>query len=83
MTNPLFYLILLAGGWDTFQRFYNPASIPPNYYKITTPQRAAIGLGYAGLIGGLILATDLNHRYQKPPEVLIKEKEMEKSWDMR
>jgi Zn-dependent protease len=43
--NPIFYLILLAGGWETFQRFYNPGSIPPGYYRITTPQRAAIGLG--------------------------------------
>jgi Zn-dependent protease len=82
--NPIFYLILLAGGYETFQRFYNPGSIPPNYYKITTAQRAAIGLGYVGLVGGLIVAMDLNAQFKKPPEVLIQERELlEKSWDMR
>jgi Zn-dependent protease len=81
--NPIFYLILLAGGWETFQRFYNPGSIPPNYYRITPAQRGAIGLGYAGLIGGLILAMDVNERFKKPPEVLVREREMEKHFDMR
>ena len=38
VSNPIFYLILLAGGWDTFQKFYNPASKyvrihPPNTLK--------------------------------------------------
>jgi len=80
--NPVFYLILLAGGYETFQRFYNPGSIPPNYYRITPTQRAAIGLGYAGLIGSLALAMDINGRYKKPPEVLIQEREREKSWEM-
>jgi Zn-dependent protease len=83
--NPVFYLILLAGGYDTFQRLYNPAAhMPsPNYYNITPGQRMAIGLGYAGLIGGLALAMDVNERFKKPPEVLMREREMEKSWDMR
>jgi len=77
--NPIFYLILLGGGYETFQRFYNPGSVPPNYYNITTAQRTAIGLGYAGLIGGLAFAMDINQNFKKPPEVLMQEK----SWDMR
>jgi len=82
--NPIFYLIMLAGGYDTFQRFYNPqAHTPPNYYKITTAQRAAITGGYFGLIGALMLAMAANHRYQKPPEVLMKEREKELTFDMR
>lgn len=81
--NPIFYLILMAGGYETFQRFYNPGAIPPNFYAITPMQRAAIGLGYMGLIGGLALAMDINGRYKKTPEVLMQEKEMEKSFDMR
>jgi hypothetical protein len=76
-------LILMAGGYETFQRFYNPGAIPPNFYAITPMQRAAIGLGYVGLIGGLALAMDINGRYKKTPEVLMQEKEMEKSFDMR
>lgn len=81
--NPIFYLILLAGGWETFQRFYNPGSIPPGYYRITPMQRGAIGLGYVGLVGGIALAMDINERFKKPPDVLIRERELEKHWDMR
>jgi Zn-dependent protease len=80
--NPVFYLILLAGGYETFQRFYNPGAMPPNYYKITPYQRAAIGVGYAGLIASLAIAMDVNERFKKPPEVLIREREAEKSWEM-
>jgi Zn-dependent protease len=80
--NPVFYLILLAGGYETFQRFYNPGAMPPNYYKITPYQRAAIGVGYAGLIASLAIAMDVNERFKKPPEVLIRERDREKSWEM-
>jgi Zn-dependent protease len=80
--NPVFYLILLAGGYETFQRFYNPGAMPPNYYKITPYQRAAIGMGYAGLIASLAIAMDVNERFKKPPEVLIRERDGEKSWEM-
>merc|ERR1719222_215869 len=80
--NPIFYLILLGGGWETFQRFNNPGALPPNYYKITPAQRGAIGLGYAGIVGGLALAMDANQRFKKPPEILIREREAEQTWDM-
>jgi Zn-dependent protease len=78
--NPMFYLIMIAGGYETFQRFYNPAHTPPNYYKITTPQRVMITTGYFGLIGALILAMGLNAQNRKPPEVLIQERDREKFW---
>jgi len=86
--NPLFYLILLSGGYQTFQRFYNPTGaygiVAPNYYNITPLQRTTLGVGYVGLICTLALAMDINGRYKKSPEVLQQEKnEIEKSWDMR
>ena len=76
-------MILLASGYETFMRFYNPASIPPGYYKITPSQRGAVALGYAGLIGSLIVAMQVNEAYKKPPEVLIRERELEKTFEMR
>jgi len=79
VSNPIMYLILLAGGWESYQRFANPHLLPPNYYKITPIQRTMIAGGYFGLIGALLIATDLNNRRRKPPEVL----EREKHWDMR
>ena len=82
--NPVFYLILLAGGYETFMKFYDPAAyLSPNYYKITPGQRAAIGLGYVGLIIFLAFAMDINERYKKSPEQLIRERDGETTWDMR
>lgn len=77
--NPIFYLVLLAGGWETFQRFYNPGRLPPNYYKITPMQRATLTGGYFGLVAALFAAMELNNEFKKPPEVL----QREKSWDER
>jgi hypothetical protein len=37
----------------------------------------------AGLVGGLFLAMDVNERFKRSPEVLIRERELEKHWDMR
>lgn len=79
--NPIFYLVLLSGGYETFQRFYNPHHLPPNYYRITPTQRAAITGSYFGLIAALVVAMDANQRYRKPPEILMREREL--SFDMR
>ena len=82
ISNPIFYLVLLAGGWETFQRFYNSGVMPPNYYQITQGQRLAITGGYFGLIGALLVAMAINQQSQKPPEVLKREQQ-EKTFDMR
>ena len=69
--NPIFYLILLGGGYETFMRFYDPLGhSPPNYYRITTGQRVAITAGYFGLAGALFTAMAWNSEYMIPPEQL-------------
>jgi hypothetical protein len=71
ISNPIFYLILMAGGYETFMRFYDPLGhAPPNYYRITAGQRAAITAGYFGLAGALVAAMAWNQQYKLPPEVL-------------
>lgn len=80
--NPLFYLIWLAGAYDTFQRFYDPSHLPPNFYNITFGQRAALTAGYFGLVAALLLAMEANQRQRKSPEQIIHEQNMEKTWDM-
>jgi Zn-dependent protease len=71
ISNPIFYLILMAGGYETFMRFYDPLGhAPPNYYRITAGQRAAITAGYFGLAGVLFAAMAWNQQYKLPPEVL-------------
>jgi Zn-dependent protease len=82
--NPIFYLILMAGGYETFWRFYDPLGhTPPNYYRISAMQRVAITGGYFGLVAALIAAMGVNQRYRKPPEVLQRERQQELSFDMR
>ena len=69
--NPIFYLILLGGGYETFMRFYDPVGhSPPNYYKITSGQRAAITAGYFGLAGALFGAMAWNRQFMFSPEQL-------------
>lgn len=81
--NPIFYLVLLAGGYETFQRFYNPGHLPPNYYKISLVQRSVLTASYFGLVAALLAAMSANQVYRKSPEALIREREMETAWDMR
>lgn len=81
IVNPLFYLIMLTGGYETFQRFYNPLHVPPNYYKISRSQRVTLTAGYFGLISALVLAMGINGQNRKPPEVLMSEREMERYWN--
>lgn len=80
--NPIMYLIMLAGGWSTFQRFYDPAGHrPPNYYNISSTQRGVLGGCYFGLIGALMAAMAANAVNKKPPEQLQRYKEL--SFDER
>ena len=75
--SPIFILILLAGGYDTFQKFYNPHTLPPNYHRISQNQRFLLTGGYFGLIMALLVAMDANQKYRKSPERLIRERERE------
>ena len=77
VSNPIFYLILLAGGWDTFQKFYNPAQhIPPNYYAISGAQRAGITGGYFALVAALFTAMSVSSAMKKSPEQLRRERQL-------
>ena len=83
IANPIFYLVLLSGTYETFMRFYDSSRLPPNYYNIPFQKRAAMTVGYFGLIAALAAAMDANKRYRKPPELLMREREIEKTFDMR
>ena len=71
VTNPIMYLVLLGGGYETFMRLYNPTGhAPPNYYRISGGQRVAITGGYFGLVGALFAAMAWNKQYMMTPEQL-------------
>mmetsp|Transcript_21172 Transcript_21172/g.29456 ORF Transcript_21172/g.29456 Transcript_21172/m.29456 type:complete len:374 (-) Transcript_21172:32-1153(-) len=75
ISNPIFYLIMLGGGYETYQRFSGGHLVPPNYYRITPMQRVAITGGYFGLVGALFGAMAINEQYKKPPQQLQRERE--------
>ena len=77
ISNPIFYLVMLAGGWETFQRFYNPNThTPPNYYAISGRQRAAITGGYFSLVATLLAAMSVSSALKKSPEQLQRERQL-------
>jgi Zn-dependent protease len=77
VSNPIFYLILLAGGWDTFQKFYTPAQhVPPNYYAISGAQRTAITGGYFALVAALMAAMATSSAMKKTPEEVQRERQL-------
>jgi hypothetical protein len=65
---------------QTFQRFYDPHSLPPNYYKISNGRRLLLTGGYVGLIAFLLTAMAANQRRQKPPETILQEQGGEPDW---
>jgi len=75
--NPIFYLITLAGGYQTGMRLWNnyngvvDSSLPKNYYLISNNQRVKIAGGYFGLMGVLFTAMSINQYYKKSPERLV------------
>jgi len=78
--NPIFGVIMLAGGWETVNRLWFywkgtvPVAVPRYYYKITKDEQAKIIIGYTGLIGSLLAAMALNEGYKKNPRRLNWEK---------
>lgn len=82
IVNPIFYLVLLGGGYEAYQRYANPHHLPPNFYRITRTQRFAISGAYFGLIVALCAAMDANQRYRKDPEQIVRERQSERFYDM-
>lgn len=80
VSNPIFYLVTLAGTYQTGMRFWNQyqgivdTSLPLNYYRISNQERLKIAGGYFGLLGFLFTTMAVNERYKKSPDRLIYEK---------
>ena len=74
ITNPIFYLIMLSGGWTTAQRFWIAGSVPPGYYNVSGAQRGAIAGAYFGLIAALVAAMQWNEANKKPLRQLQEER---------
>ncbi len=83
--NPIFYLVTLAGGYQTGMRLWNDyngvvdKSLPRNYYMISKSERMKIAGGYFGLMGVLFTAMSVNEYYKKSPERLRFEQKAQNS----
>jgi len=75
--NPIFYLILLSSGYNTYQRFFGQSELPPSYYDMSNGQRMTIGTCYMLLVAGLLMAHSINAKYKKSPAQLRGEPEPE------
>lgn len=77
--NPIFYLVMMAGGYETGRRllWWGATSVndlPKNYYKISDRQKAGMAAAYFGMVGGLLGAKTFNDEFRKSPERLEFEK---------
>eukprot|EP00501_MAST-03F_sp_TOSAG23-6_P002254 GSMAST32.ASY1.ANO1.2354.1 assembled CDS len=59
--NPIFYLIMMAGTFNAYQRFTG-AGPPKSYFKIGAEKRGAITVTYIALIAALLLAMAWNKK---------------------
>jgi Zn-dependent protease len=74
VSNPIFYIITLAGGYQCGMRLWNhhrgivDSSLPVGFYRISQREKMMIGSGYFGLMGALFMAMAVNGEYKKTPE---------------
>ena len=70
ISNPLIYLILGAGTYSTVRRVLGYHDYHESYYRIGSDKKAAISIGYVGLIGALLVAMKKNNERRKTPNQL-------------
>lgn len=73
--NPIFYLVLLAGGYDAVSRVLGWSDRPRGYERMSRARQAMLFVGLVGLIGSLLLGMRLNDRKRKTPKQLQREKD--------
>ena len=88
--NPIFYLITLAGGYQSGMRLYNlhykgiphhDPSLPPYYYNLTKSQKMTVGAGYFGLLSVLFGSMAMNEHLKKSPRRLQYEQQINNNND--
>ena len=74
ISNPIFYLITMAGGYQSGMRLWNQhkgivdTSKPRHYYLLAQGERVKVAGGYFGLLVLLFSSVALNESYKKTPE---------------
>ena len=73
--NPIFYLIMMAGTYQTTSRLMGWEEAPEDYYKISYKDQGSLFAAYLALVAGLLLAMKENNRHRKTPKQLQREAE--------
>lgn len=64
VSNPLFYLVMMAGGWSTYRAFYpllgEMEEYPRGYWAISSSQKLTVGVLYSALLACLLSAMAVN-----------------------
>lgn len=68
--NPIFFLIILAGTWETGQKMFGYDEKPPGYYALSAGTKVGFGLLYSALIAALIGGMAVNSKRKKSPKQL-------------
>jgi len=64
VTNPIFYLVMLSGGFSTYERFFGSGT-HESYYRIPNAQKVSIAFVYSLLIAGLLGCMAWNKKNMK------------------
>lgn len=75
VTNPLFYLITMAGTYQTTSRIFGWEEVKEDYYNQSRTTQFSLFAGYVGLIAGLLVAMRQNNAHRKTPNQLKYERE--------
>ena len=75
ISNPIFYLIMMAGTYQTTSRFMGWEEAPEDYYKISYQNQGTLFGAYLALVAALLLAMKENNSRRKTPSQLRREAE--------
>eukprot|EP00924_Labyrinthula_sp_SR-Ha-C_P016756 maker-scaffold_6-snap-gene-14.48-mRNA-1 protein AED:0.02 eAED:0.02 QI:68/1/1/1/1/1/4/20/364 len=66
ISNPIFYLVLLSGGFNVYSRYFGEGKYEhPSYFKVKPQERVAWTGAYFGLVAAMILLMQVNRKGMK------------------
>lgn len=75
VSNPIFYLVMMAGTYQTASRFMGWDEAPEDYYRISYQTQGSLFTAYLALVAALLLAMKENNTRRKTPKQLKQEAE--------
>jgi len=78
IANPIFYLVVMAGTYDSVSRLLGWSQRPPGYYNIGPGKQASLMAAYLALVGTLLYGMRENNKKRKTPRQL--ENERQRGW---